>query len=85
MWFTRDRYYNPDLHINIIYLMALSDGSGWSFDEVLPFFKASEDNRDYSTAKDTLFHSVGGPQPVSRPKFITPLGTAFLVKEYSLS
>jgi hypothetical protein len=43
--------------------------------------KVSEDNRDYSFAKDSIHHAVGGPQPVSQPKFITPLGTAFLVKK----
>jgi choline dehydrogenase-like flavoprotein len=56
---------------------------GWSFEEVLPFFKISEDNRDYSFAKDSIHHAVGGPQPVSQPKFITPLGKAFLVKKSS--
>jgi len=58
---------------------------GWSFEEVLPFFKISEDNRDYSFAKDSIHHAVGGPQPVSQPKFITPLGKAFLVKNYLVS
>jgi choline dehydrogenase-like flavoprotein len=55
--------------------------SGWSYDEVLHFFKISEDNRDLAFASDGFHHSVGGPQPVSRPKFITPLGTAFLVRK----
>jgi len=27
--------------------------TGWSFEEVLPFFKISEDNRDYHIAKNT--------------------------------
>jgi hypothetical protein len=27
--------------------------TGWSFEEVLPFFKISEDNQDYGFAKDT--------------------------------
>jgi len=61
--------YNDRMSVNI----------GWSFDEVLPFFKLSEDNRDYSVASDTYHHSVGGLLPVQKPKFITPVTSAFLV------
>jgi choline dehydrogenase-like flavoprotein len=55
--------------------------TGWSYDEVLPFFKIAEDNRDFAYALRSEYHSVGGPQPVSVPKFITPIGNAFLVKK----
>jgi len=53
--------------------------TGWSFEEVLPFFKISEDNQDYGFAKDTRHHAVGGLLPVSLPKFMTKLAEAFLV------
>jgi hypothetical protein len=58
--------------------------SGWSYEEVLPFFKISEDNRDYIYAKDNKHHAVGGPQPVQVPKFQTPIGPAFLVRNFKL-
>lgn len=42
---------------------------GWSYDEVLPFFKKSEDNQ--RGADD--FHGVGGPLTVSDPVSVHPL------------
>jgi hypothetical protein len=63
--------------IEIIILICIS--LGWSFEEVLPFFKISEDNQDYGFAKDTRHHAVGGLLPVSLPKFMTKLAEAFLV------
>ncbi|XP_014290350.1 glucose dehydrogenase [FAD, quinone] [Halyomorpha halys] len=53
-----------------------ADGNiGWSYDEVLPYFRYSEDNRDYG---ETEFHGVGGPLTVSRAAYHTPLQDAFL-------
>ena len=43
--------------------------TGWSYEDVLPFFKKSEDNR--RGADD--FHAVGGPLTVSDPGFVHPL------------
>ena len=43
--------------------------SGWSYDDVLPFFKKSEDQQNYEIAKDTRYHSTGGLLPVSTPTF----------------
>jgi choline dehydrogenase len=51
---------------------------GWSYDDVLPFFKKSEDQQDPWVAKDTVYHSTGGPLPVSTPSYKTPLTDAFL-------
>ncbi|KAE8750502.1 hypothetical protein FOCC_FOCC002796 [Frankliniella occidentalis] len=34
---------------------------GWSFKEVLPYYKKSEDNLDPDVAKNTAYHSTGGP------------------------
>ena len=31
--------------------------TGWSYEDVLPFFKISEDNRDYQFAKNARFDS----------------------------
>eukprot|EP00095_Tigriopus_kingsejongensis_P012465 snap_masked-scaffold898_size83862-processed-gene-0.9 protein:Tk12465 transcript:snap_masked-scaffold898_size83862-processed-gene-0.9-mRNA-1 annotation:"glucose dehydrogenase" len=50
---------------------------GWSYHDVLPFFKKSEDQQNPRYAQDRAFHGVGGPQPVSDPNFQTPLAWAF--------
>ena len=53
-----------------------ADGNiGWSYEEVLPFFRYSEDNRDYG---ETEFHGVGGLLTVSRAPYHTPLQDAYL-------
>ncbi|XP_060532829.1 glucose dehydrogenase [FAD, quinone] [Cylas formicarius] len=51
---------------------------GWSYEEVLPYFKKSEDQRNPYLAKDTRFHGVGGYQTVQECPYNTPLGVAFL-------
>jgi choline dehydrogenase len=43
--------------------------TGWGYEEVLPFFKRSEDNE--RGADD--FHAVGGPLSVSEPRSVHPL------------
>ncbi|MCQ9182495.1 GMC family oxidoreductase N-terminal domain-containing protein [Streptomyces sp. IBSBF 2953] len=47
---------------------------GWGYDDVLPFFKKSEDNQ--RGADD--FHGVGGPLTVSNPNSVHPLLTAWV-------
>ncbi|KAJ8682938.1 hypothetical protein QAD02_018730 [Eretmocerus hayati] len=43
---------------------------GWSYQEVLPYFKKSEDNRDKEVvAKNPYYHSTGGYQTVEWFKF----------------
>jgi choline dehydrogenase-like flavoprotein len=42
---------------------------GWSYDEVLPYFKRSEDNERGEDA----FHGVGGPMRVADSRAMTPL------------
>jgi choline dehydrogenase-like flavoprotein len=42
---------------------------GWSYDEVLPYFKRSEDNERGEDA----FHGVGGPMAVSESRSMHPL------------
>lgn len=43
-----------------------SGATGWGFEDVLPFYKKSENNLDPDIAKNTKFHSTGGPLSVQR-------------------
>jgi choline dehydrogenase len=47
---------------------------GWGYDDVLPFFKRSEDNRRF----DNEFHATGGPLTVSDPVSVHPLLDAWI-------
>jgi choline dehydrogenase-like flavoprotein len=50
------------------------DGAtGWSYEEVLPYFKRSENNQRYSNR----FHAYGGPMGVSYPVSALPICEAF--------
>jgi choline dehydrogenase len=48
---------------------AAGGAGGWSYDEVLPYFKRSEDNERGEDA----YHGVGGPMRVSESRAMTPL------------
>jgi choline dehydrogenase-like flavoprotein len=48
---------------------AAGGATGWSYDEVLPYFKRSEDNE----RGEDRFHGVGGPMRVSDSRAMTPL------------
>ncbi|KAJ9574393.1 hypothetical protein L9F63_025962, partial [Diploptera punctata] len=50
---------------------------GWSYDEVLPYFMKSEDNRNPYLAK-TPYHSTGGYLTVQESPWRTPLALAFV-------
>ncbi|XP_071858531.1 glucose dehydrogenase [FAD, quinone]-like [Bombus fervidus] len=50
---------------------------GWSYQDVLPYFLKSEDNRDRSFA-ETPYHSTGGYLTVEQPRWRTPLADAFI-------
>ena len=50
---------------------------GWSYDEVLPYFMKSEDNRNPYLAK-TPYHSTGGYLTVQESPWRTPLAVAFV-------
>ncbi|XP_023228520.1 glucose dehydrogenase [FAD, quinone]-like [Centruroides sculpturatus] len=50
---------------------------GWSWKDVFPYFLKSEDNTDIRILNNG-FHSTGGPQTVSSPRYATPLRNAFL-------
>lgn len=52
---------------------AIAGNTGWSYNEVLPYFKKSEDNLEIGTFADPGYHGKGGPLTVTRfndrPKF----------------
>jgi len=48
---------------------AANGATGWSYDEVLPYFKRSEDNERGEDA----FHGIGGPLAVSDSRSMQPL------------
>lgn len=50
---------------------------GWSYDEVLPFFKKSENNLEVDEVGADL-HGTGGPMPVGKFPYNPPLSYAIL-------
>lgn len=48
--------------------------TGWSYDEVLPLFKRSENNEQFQDR----FHGQGGPLNVTYPRFDSPISQMFL-------
>ncbi|MFV2031485.1 MAG: GMC family oxidoreductase, partial [Gammaproteobacteria bacterium] len=53
---------------------AALGNDGWGFDDVLPFFKKSEDNERGADE----FHGVGGPQKVSDLRLRRPIAEYFI-------
>jgi len=53
---------------------AYNGAVGWTFDEVLPFFKRSEDFEGGASH----YHGTGGPLPVTRNQHPNPVSLAFL-------
>ncbi|KAG7204867.1 hypothetical protein KM043_005267 [Ampulex compressa] len=51
---------------------------GWGYDDILPYFKKSEDQRNPYLARNTKYHGVGGYLTVQDAPYNTPLGVAFL-------
>ncbi|XP_015597064.1 glucose dehydrogenase [FAD, quinone] isoform X3 [Cephus cinctus] len=51
---------------------------GWGFEDVLPYFKKSQDQRNPYLARNTKYHSTGGYLTVQDAPYNTPLGVAFL-------
>ncbi|KAK1137833.1 hypothetical protein K0M31_002328 [Melipona bicolor] len=50
---------------------------GWSYEDVLPYFKKSEDNKN-SDYTETRYHSTGGYLTIQEAPYHTPLATAFV-------
>ncbi|XP_014368558.2 glucose dehydrogenase [FAD, quinone] [Papilio machaon] len=48
----------------------LSGNEGWSFSQLLPYFKYSEGNYDKDIAKNRFFHSTQGPLDVGRYPYV---------------
>ncbi|XP_034826593.1 glucose dehydrogenase [FAD, quinone]-like [Maniola hyperantus] len=53
---------------------------GWSYNEVLPYFKKSENHRDVESS-DKYYHGVGGPLNVERYSY-TDVNTVMLVDTF---
>ncbi|CAB3262549.1 unnamed protein product [Arctia plantaginis] len=51
---------------------------GWGFEDVLPYFKKSEDQRNPYLAKDSKHHGTGGYLTVQDAPYNTPIGAALL-------
>ena len=51
---------------------------GWSYEDVLPYFKKSEDNRNPYLARDRRHHGTGGYLTVQEPPWKTPIAVAFV-------
>ncbi|KAI5637910.1 GMC oxidoreductase domain-containing protein [Phthorimaea operculella] len=49
---------------------ALNGNDGWSFANVLPYFKYSEGNYDKDVSKNTFFHSTQGPLDIGRYPYV---------------
>jgi choline dehydrogenase-like flavoprotein len=48
---------------------------GWSYDEVLPYFKRSENNEVFGAGP---FHGAGGPLNVTYPRYDNPINRMFI-------
>ncbi|CAH2268350.1 glucose dehydrogenase [FAD, quinone]-like [Pararge aegeria] len=59
---------------------AMLGNYGWSYNEVLPYFKKSENNRD-TESFDNYYHAVGGPLNVERYSY-TDINTIMLVDAF---
>ncbi|CAB0043384.1 unnamed protein product [Trichogramma brassicae] len=51
---------------------------GWGYDDLLHYFKKSEDQRNPYLARDNVYHNTGGYLTVQDSPYNTPLGIAFL-------
>ncbi|XP_060815321.1 glucose dehydrogenase [FAD, quinone] [Bombus pascuorum] len=51
---------------------------GWGYEDVLPYFKKSQDQRNPYLARNTRYHSTGGYLTIQDSPYNTPLGVAFL-------
>jgi choline dehydrogenase-like flavoprotein len=54
------------------------DNPGWSYDDVLPYFIKSEDNRNPYISANKKYHGTGGYLTVQEPAYMTPLAAAFI-------
>jgi len=59
-------------------MWAKMGNTGWSWDEVLPYFKKSEDQQNPEYVKNRYAHSCGGPLPIADAPYRTELSHAFV-------
>lgn len=52
---------------------AAAGNTGWSYDDVLPYFKKSQDMIDSILSSDSLYHGNGGDLTTARFKFRDPI------------
>lgn len=58
-----------------------ADGAhGWSYEDVLPYFRRSEDNQQFNDE----YHARGGPLTVTQSRYIDPVSSALLRGALSL-
>ncbi|XP_022196658.2 glucose dehydrogenase [FAD, quinone] [Nilaparvata lugens] len=51
---------------------------GWGYEDILPYFKKSQDQTNPYLARNTRYHGTGGYLTVMDAPWMTPLGVAFL-------
>lgn len=56
----------------------LVGNAGWSYQDVLPYFKKSEDILQKKDTIDKDYHGVGGYLPVSQFKYLYPIEKDFI-------
>lgn len=56
---------------------AANGNTGWSYEDVLPYFLKSEDNRNPYLARNK-YHTTGGYLTVQEAPYKTPLAAAFI-------
>ncbi|GFX78875.1 glucose dehydrogenase [Trichonephila clavipes] len=56
---------------------ANEGATGWSYEDVLPYFKKAEDNVNFEYVKNG-YHGTDGPETVSKPRYDPPLKLAVL-------
>ena len=63
---------------------AKAGNPGWSYEEILPYFKKSMDQQNLNLAKNTKVYARGGPLVVETPDYKSPLAFALLQGGYKL-
>lgn len=56
---------------------AARGNEGWEWENVLPFFKKSEDNGEIERV-GREYHSTGGPVSIERPPYIVPFAKSLI-------
>ena len=60
------------------YFRAKAGNTGWSYDEILPYFKKSMDQQDPKLARNSKVYGKNGPLVVETPDYKSPISFAFL-------